>query len=473
MPALYICIYLFAALLSVSLLMLSGSRKGVTGWASLFYLAQAGFAVWAVIEGCGQTFWHYLTFDKLGLLFHGLLAVISPIVFYQSRNYLDTENVRHYRLYNLGLIALCLAVTGVYYANNAAVTWIFLEATTLATALLVYHRRTVRSLEATWKYVFVSSVGIAVAYLGILMLSTAVSGEESLSYPQLRAAMAHANPLYMKLAFLLILTGYSCKMEVFPLYTVGVDANYAAPTPASALISTALVNAGFVAFFRIYRVLEVSDIYTWIKSVLLITGVLSVMIAAVYLRRTNNFKRLLTYSTVENLGIVLIGLGLGGWGVFAALFHLIVHTLIKSGMFMQIGQVGRIFRSYRMNRSGSYLNIYRFGGIVILMGTVGLLAFPPSGLFISELIILREMIAGEHWVVLVLFGLLVCLILYTLCRRFFGLLFRPIDTGKAEPGIVNPISTGLQFLLIGAALVLGIVQPGPLVEWIDAIIAGL
>lgn len=466
-------IYLILALVSLLLVSLSKSRKSITVWGTLFYITQLAFAGWVITAGLGTTVWHYLTFDRLGTLFFTLMAVIAPIVFYQSRDYLDTENIRHYRLYHIALIALCMAVTGVYYANNAAVTWIFLEATTLATALLVYHRRTVRSLEATWKYVFVSSVGVAVAYLGILMLSTAVSGEESLSYTQLQTAMIQANPLYMKLAFLLILTGYSCKMEIFPLYTVGVDANHAAPTPASALISTALVNAGFVAFFRIFKVLGASDIYEWGQSVLLVTGILSVLVAAVYLRRTNNFKRFLTYSTVENLGIVMIGLGLGGWGVFAAIFHLTVHSLIKSGMFMQMAQVGRMFGSYRINRLGKYLNVYRLGGIVILMGTVGLLAFPPSGLFISELMILQELISGAHWIVLTLFVLLICLVIYTLCRRFFGLLFRPVDTAKVSTTVINPIFTWLQFALIFTALALGIFQPQAFIDFIHAITAGL
>lgn len=466
-------VYLILTGLAVAAVSLSESRKRVAAFAAVFYAVQLLFAGWAVTAGLGTDAFHYLTFDRLGTLFHLLTAVIAPVAFYQSLRYLDTETVREFRLYNTALILLCVTVTGVYYANNAAVTWIFLEATTLATAMLVYHRRTVRSLEATWKYVFVSSVGIAVAYLGILMLSTAVSGEESLSYSQLRWAMTNANPLYMKMAFLLILTGYSCKMEIFPLYTVGVDANYAAPTPASALISTALVNAGFVSFFRIYRVMEASDIYAWIQSVLLITGIATVAIGAIYLRRTNNFKRFLAYSTVENLGIVMIGLGLGGWGVFAALLHLTVHSLLKSGMFLQVAQVGRIFRTYRMNRAGSYLNLYPLGAVVILMGTIGLLAFPPSGLFISELLILRELADGRHWIVLVLFVLLICLILYTLCRRFLGLLFRPVDVQKADAGAVSRLSTAMQFLLIGAALALGIAQPQVLTDFIHSIIQGL
>jgi hydrogenase-4 component F len=465
-------IYLIFALLTATGAALSKKRNRVTAWAALFYAAQAAFAVWVLTAGADTTVAHYLTFDRLGTLFFGLTAVISPMVFYASRRYLDTESVRHYRLYNVAAIALCLAVTGVCFANNAAVTWIFLEATTLATALLIYHRRTVRSLEATWKYLFVSSVGVAVAYLGILMLSTSVTGQESLSYAQLQAAAAGANPLYMKLAFLLILTGYSCKMEIFPLYTVGVDANHTAPTPASALISTALVGAGFVAFFRIFQVMRFSDIYEWTQSVLLIAGLLSVLVAAVYLRRTNNIKRFLTYSTVENLGIVMIGLGLGGWGTFAALLHLTVHSLLKSGMFLQIAQVGRLLGTYRLNRMGGYLNRYRVGGIVVLMGAIGLLAFPPSGLFISELMILREMVAGGHWVVLTIFVLLVCLILYTLSRRFFALLLRPGHAAEGEAARIDRVSSALSLVLVAAALTLGVWRPEVFTEFLRAIVAG-
>ncbi|MDR0954814.1 MAG: hydrogenase 4 subunit F [Rikenellaceae bacterium] len=465
--------YLLILLALLTAVACSPDRQRVTAFSALFYGVQLLFALWAITEARGTDALIYFTFDHLGTLFHLLTAIIAPVVFYQSLKYLDTESVREFRLYNLALILLCVTVTGVYYANNAAMTWIFLEATTLATAMLVYHRRTVRSLEATWKYVFVSSVGIAVAYLGILMLSTAVTGQQGLSYSHLRWAVASANPLYMKMAFLLILTGYSCKMEVFPLYTVGVDANYAAPTPASALISTALVNAGFVSFFRVYQVMEASEIYAWAKSVLLITGILSVAIGAIYLRRTNNFKRFLTYSTVENLGIVLIGLGLGGWGVFAALFHLLVHSLLKSGLFMQMAQVGRFFGTYRMNRLGGYLALYPLGGGVILMGLIGLLAFPPSGLFVSELIVMGGLVAGGHWVVLTLFVLLVVVILYTLCRRFLGLLFRPTALREVNVFRTDRVATGLQFGLIGCALVLGIVQPRGIVEFIHAILAGL
>ena len=159
-------------------------------------------------------------------------------------------------------------------------------------------------LEAAWKYVFVCSTGIAMAYLGILLLAAATKCE-SLSYEAVAAAAAGGNALYLKTAFLLILCGYSCKVELFPLYTVGVDANFAAPSPASALISTGLVNAGFLAVLRVYRILAATEVFPWVRSVLLVVGVLSLAIGALFLRRTNNYKRFLSYSTVENMGIAL------------------------------------------------------------------------------------------------------------------------------------------------------------------------
>ncbi len=462
---------LFLSLVVMLLVFRSGSRREVNKFLSLFYGLQAAVVLWILLGDLGETSLAFFTFDNLGLMFHMVLAIVSTLVFYQSTTYLDRESLRHYKIYHISLIALCLATTGVYYANNAVVTWIFLEATTLATAGLVYHRRSVRSLEATWKYVFVSSVGITIAYLGILMLSTAVTNEQGLSYAALAEAVAGANPLYVKMAFLFVLLGYSCKTETFPLYTVGIDANYAAPTPASALISTALVNAGFVSVFRIYQVVAAAPgVFSWARGVLLLAGFVSVLIGAIYLRRTNNYKRLLTYSTVENMGIVLIGLGVGGVGVFAALFHVLVHSLLKGGMFAQIAQVGRLYGTYRINRAGDYLNLYPIGGVTVLLGTVGLLAFPPSGLFVSEVLILKELMVETHWALLTVFILLSCLIIYTLARRFSGLTLRPSDTSRANRAPISVLSTCLQLGLIGLALVLGMWQPRFLIEFLTEII---
>ena len=141
----------------------------------------------------------------------------------------------------------------------------------------------------------------------------------------------------------------------------------------------------------------VEMIFPWVKSVLLIVGVLSLLVGALFLRRTNNYKRFLSYSTVENMGIAAIGLGIGGVGAWAAIFHVVCHTFIKSSLFLQIAVVRQIYNGYRINRIGDYININRVGAVGLLVGMIVLVAFPPSPLFISELMILKEVILLQNW----------------------------------------------------------------------------
>ncbi len=267
------------------------------------------------------------------------------------------------------------AIAGVYFSDNIAVTWIFLEATTLCAAGIIYHRRTAQTLEATLE--------IHLRLLdrhrhGLSGHPAALLGRRrgSLSYGALAERLRTGNPLYLKIAFLLILSGYSCKMEIFPLYTIGVDANFAAPSPASALISTGLVNAGFLAIFRVYRLMAETDIFGWVRSVLLIVGLLSLAIGALFLRRTNNYKRFLSYSTVENMGIVAIGLGIGGIGVWAALS---TRCATRSSRVRSFCRWRSYVRSTTATASTGWATTSRsqpVGAVGLLLGTVVVLAFP-------------------------------------------------------------------------------------------------
>lgn len=464
-------IFLLISLAIVGFVALAAQHRTVRIFAAFYYLVQAGFAAAVIPFRIGDVESQFFTFDLLGAIFFVLMAVISAVAFVQSNFYLDRETLRQFKLYNISLMLLCVSATGVYFANNIAVTWIFLEATTLCTAGLVYHRRNTRSLEATWKYIFICSLGIAVAYLGILLLSTVTAGGE-LSYANLARTVASGNPLYLKIAFLFILVGYSCKMEVFPLYTIGVDANFAAPAPASAVISTVLVNAGFVSLFRVYRVAAASPVYEWFSHVLILAGLISLLIAGVYLRRTNNYKRFLAYSTVECMGLSVVGLGVGGIGIFAALLQVIAHALIKSGMFVQMAQVGKVYGTYRMNRIGGYIDVNRTGAVALLLGGMSLLAFPPSVLFVSEMMILRQVIESGRWWLLVLLALLLCFVMFSFCSRILKLCYKPVGNPLPMPSLrIHLGLTWCSLLLIAGASVLGIVQPPFLIKFINAVIA--
>ncbi|MBR5283040.1 MAG: hydrogenase 4 subunit F [Alistipes sp.] len=447
---------------------LATSRRMVHRLCALYLTVHALFAGLVIGGKYLTTSGEFFTFDELGTLFYVLLAVVAVFIFIHSEAYLKRDDIKNYRNYFALLMLLTTAITGVYFANNIAVTWILLETTTLCGAGILYYRRSEVTLEATWKYLFVCSTGIAIAYLGILLLCAAAANT-SLNYEDLRQLIIAGNPLYLKAAFLLVLTGYSCKMEIFPLYTIGVDANFAAPAPASALLSTGLVNAGFLAIFRIYRLFAHTELMGWVQNVMLIIGVMSLLVGALFLRRTNNYKRFLSYSTVENMGIVAIGLGVGGAGLWAAVFHVVCHTLIKSGLFLQIAIVRQVYNGYRINRIGDYIKINKVGAIAIIVGMIAILAFPPSPLFISELMIMAEALAGGAWWLIAVMVLLLCVVIFTICHRVIKLCYQP-NQDEVHPSNIDRRLSYSALLLLLAAFVLGLWQPEVLTSIIDKIV---
>lgn len=461
-------LYFIISILIASLAMLSRKKSHVKVVGVIFHLTQLTF-LWALIMGYAPHDLNYelFEFDKLGTLFYALLVIVGIFVFLHSDKSLRRDSLIEYKLLYTLIMFLQSAITGVYFSSNIAITWIFLEATTLCAAGIVYHRRTEQTLEATWKYVFVCSTGIAMAYLGILLLCSVAEGG-SLSYVALAERIQEGNPLFLKIAFLLVLSGYSCKMEIFPLHTVGIDANYAAPSPAAALISTALVNGGFLAIFRIYELFSQTAIFDWIKSVLLIVGVLSLAIGAFFLRRTNNYKRFLSYSTVENMGLVAIGLGIGGVGVWAAIFHVVCHTFIKSSLFLQIGVVGQVYNSCRINRLGDYMSVNRVGAVSLLIGTILLLAFPPSPLFISELILFKGLFTDGRWWLALVMLVLMCLVIYSVAGRIIRLCYQPSQNRPDLQAVDKRLSWSAMLLLF-IAMILGLWQPQFLTQIITEI----
>ncbi|MBO7307814.1 MAG: hydrogenase 4 subunit F [Alistipes sp.] len=465
-------IYLLVSLLLAVLPLVLRSERASNIVSALFVVAQAAsIALVFVLNKVDCVMLSVFRADTMAILFHILMTAVLGFTLLHSASYLKAENVttRSYKVYYTLLMLLAVAITCVYYSDNVAMTWVFLEATTICSAGLIYHREWEQSLEATWKYIFVCSTGIAMAYLGILLLST-VAEHGSLDYASLKEVIANGNPLYLKVAFLLIVVGYSCKMEIFPLYTVGVDANYAAPAPASAYISTALVNAGFVSIMRIYTLYaSAGEVFAWARHVLILIGILSLAVGAMFLRRTNNYKRFMSYSTVENMGIVAIGMGIGGVALWAAVFHVVCHTLIKSSMFYQIGIMRHIYDSYSINRIGNYLSINKVGAIGFIVGTLVLLAFPPSPFFVSEIMIFSEIVSVGSWWLLVAMLILMCVVIYNIWSRSLRLSYHSNQDTLHLSEVNRRLSYSAAVLLI-VAIIIGLWQPEVLKNAIDTIV---
>ena len=440
--------------------------------AGCFFLTQvAGIALILALKHTDVVMLSIFRTDTLAILFHILMTAVLGFALIHSSSYLRAEEVstRSYKAYYTLLMLLAVAITCVYYSDNLAITWVFLELTTICSAGIIYHREFKLSLEATWKYIFVCSTGIAMAYLGILLLST-VAEHGALDYASLKAVIANGNPLYLKVAFLLMIVGYSCKMEIFPLYTVGVDANYAAPAPASAFISTALVNAGFVSIFRIYDLYaSTGEVFEWARHTLILIGILSLAVGAMFLRRTNNYKRFLSYSTVENMGIVVIGMGIGGVALWAAVLHVVCHTFVKSSMFFQVGIMRHIYDSYSINRIGNYMSINRVGAIGFILGTLVLLAFPPSPLFLSEVMIFKGIISNGSWWLLIAMLLLMCVVIYSIWSRTLRLGYHSNQDELHLSEVNRRLSYSAAVLLI-VAIAIGIWMPESLKSAIDVIV---
>ena len=463
--------YIIVSLLIAIAPLASRSERVTNLIASLFALVQvASVALVFVFDRFDTALLTIFRADTLAVVFHMLMIAVLIFSLIHSSSYLRAEKVttRSYNAYYTLLMLLALSITCVYYSYNLAMTWVFLELTTICSAGIIYHREFEQSLEATWKYIFVCSTGIAMAYLGILLLST-VAVEGTLDYAALKSVIAEGNPLYLKLAFLLIVIGYSCKMEVFPLYTVGVDANFAAPAPASAFISTALVNAGFVSIMRIYTLYASSEVFAWARNVLILIGILSLAVGAMFLRRTNNYKRFLSYSTVENMGIVAIGMGIGGVALWAAVFHVMCHTFIKSSMFYHVGVMRHIYDSYSINRIGNYMNINRIGAIGLIVGTLLLLAFPPSPLFVTEVMLFSEIATQGRWWLLILMVVLMCVVLYAIWSRSLRLNYHSNQDDLHLSEVNRRLSYSASVLLI-VAIIVGIWQPAELMDIIDSIV---
>jgi hydrogenase-4 component F len=351
------------------------------------------------------------------------------------------------------------------------ILWIFVEATTLAVALLIYHDRTEIALEATWKYVFICSAGIALAYLGILFLGFIYGREDaaSLSFSSLSVIINQANPMYLKIAFLFVLIGFSTKMGLFPMHTVTIDAHSVAPPPISALISTTLMNVGFLAIFRVYTLFSSSSILPFMNSVLILAGVFSLLIAAGYMLKAKHLKRMLAYSSLENMGLVAIAIGVGGVGYYAALLLLVLHSLAKSSLFYQMGQLSRVLHTFKLDDCGRYMKLYPAGAMVLILGMICILAIPPSGLFISEFMIFNGLVLDDQWSVLIVSIVLLCFIVYAMSTRFMHIIFsNPRHEGKlVEPGKVNPVETISQFVFLGLVIMICFYEPPFLVDLIN------
>jgi len=397
--------------------------------------------------------------DELNRIFLIVLSIVYLAVAIYNNGYMNDDKAltRKLRHYSYAVLFFVLSMTGALLSTNLGITWVFIEATTLASAYLIYFHKTKHSIEAAWKYVFICSIGIALAFVGIILLTISTGKLNSLSYNDLYYYAQNFDPFWLKLSFIFILFGIGTKMGLAPVHFWLPDAHAQSPSPISALLSATLLNSAFLMILKVYRIMIIAGCDNYSRIMLITMGFISLFVAAVFVYHINNYKRMLAYSSIENMGILVIGTALGGPGLLAAIIHLIGHSFIKASFFMTSGNILKIYGTKKIKSITGLLESDKKTGWLWIISCIGIVAFPPSVLFISEFLIVKTMIQGGHYWMCAAFLLLLTIVIYGLARAVFAM---SVNDGKDHAQIKLSWSMYLpQVVLLILAFVMGIYLP--------------
>jgi len=349
------------------------------------------------------------------------------------------------------LLFFLAAMTLVTLSQHLGLLWVAVEATTLASAPLIYFHRHHRSLEATWKYLLICSVGIALALLGNLFLAVAAQGPGETSSSLLLSDLMHRGGrlhlLWLKGAFVLFLVGYGTKTGLAPFHTWLPDAHSEAPSLVSALLSGSLLNCAFLGILRAHEVCIAAGLAAFGQNLLVVFGLLSMAVAAIFISGQSDYKRMLAYSSVEHMGIMALGVGLGGIGAFGAMFHLINHSLTKAMLFMVAGNLLAVYHSKATSEVRGVLHVMPASGMLWLAGFLAITGSPPFGPFLSEFIILKAALdQGRSFVAIFYLGLLAAIL-----AGMSAIVLR-MTQGPSRDGIAASPDRSRAFTIVPAAL---------------------
>ena len=403
----------------------------------------------------------YFNIDSLNILFLLILSVIFAGVAFYNRSYFKntTRSNKSLTYYSIALLLFVFSMTGTILSTNLGLSWVFIEATTLASAYLIYFNKTKNSLEAAWKYVFICSIGISLAFVGIILLSIGTGSINSLFFNDLYINAAKIVPFWLKLSFVFVLVGFGTKMGLAPVHSWLPDAHSEAPSPISALLSATLLNSAFLIILRLYKLMELTHLEHFAKIMLFSMGLLSLFITAVFVFNINNYKRMLAYSSIENMGIIALGIAVGGVGIYAAMLHLLAHSLLKSSFFLTAGNILKQFKTKKIDEISGILKQNKLTGWLWASCFIGIAGIPPSPLFISEFLLLKTMFEKDMIILAVVFSVLLTVIIYGIGKSVIKMSFG--DVHKTENATVK-LSSGMyipQIIFITASLILGIYMP--------------
>ncbi len=456
-------------------------RRSILLAAALAHVALTGYA-WVYRPAAAFSGW--LLLDDLGLLFLAIVSFLFLAAAFYAVGYFKKENWGERQdfaedflftnareaTFTCCLLLFLAMMSLVCLSQDFGLLWVAVEATTLASAPLIYFHRHRRSLEATWKYLMICSVGIALALLGNFCLAVAATLGPDKSVPMLVSSLvANAgllHPLWLKVAFLFLVVGYGTKLGLAPMHTWLPDAHSEAPSMVSALLSGALLNCAFLAVLRILQVCMAAGQGQFGQKILLVLGLLSMALAAVFIVAQTDFKRMLAYSSIEHMGILSLAVGLGGAAYFGALFHAVNHSLTKGMLFLVAGNILSAYKTKSAPDVRGASKLLPVSGVLWVAGFLAITGSPPFGPFLSELIILKSALDQGRFVVAAAFLFLLAVIfvgMAAIVLRMFqgtpeqaGNALAPdgsvVSSSESAFAVIPPLVLGLAVLVLGVYL---------------------
>jgi len=414
-----------------------------------------------------------LFIDPFNVFLVTLTAFVSLTTSLFSRPYMRIEREHgrvkaaqlrlYHSMYQVFIAAMLIALT----TNNMGLMWVAMEAATLSTVLLVTLYRTPASLEAGWKYFILCGVGIAQALFGTILLYFAaerVLGAEGMSallWTHLNEVKGQLEPTVLSLAFVFLLVGYGTKVGLAPLHNWLPDAHAEGPTPISAVLSGLLLNVAIYAVVRCKVLVEGSLQSPLPSRMLMGFGLVSVVLAAFFLWRQRDIKRLFAYSSIEHMGIITFAFGMGGAVAnFAALLHMTVHSLTKSAIFFAVGHAAQKAGTQIMDDIRGLITLSPTVGWGLMLGTLAILGLPPFGVFASEFLILTTAMREQPWATPILL-LALGVAFAAIFRRVQPMVFGETTARRLpHPPALLPV-----FVHLGLVLTLGLFIPPYLADW--------
>jgi hydrogenase-4 component F len=429
-------------------------------------VAQAVAVIFALLQPRVSGLSDWLLLDLTGKLVLGVTSALFFVCALYTPAYLRQRTGRSNRIFCACLLAFDAMLALIAESHHLGLMWVGLEAATLSSAPMLYFNHTQRSLEASWKYLLIGSVGIALALLGSLFLAYSalrVELQPSLLLEDLLRDAPRLSKPWLHSAFVILFVGYGTKMGLAPMHTWKPDAYGEAPGIVGTLLAGGLTNCAFLAIVRFSRICYAAGDGLFARNLMLPMGLLSMAVAGAFMARQRDFKRMLAYSSVEHMGILIVGLGLGGAGVSGALLHMINNGLTKAVLFLSAGNIHRAYGSKSVDEVSGAMKIVPASAGLFLAGFFAITGSPPFAPFLSEFTIVRAAFGARRYGVGALFLVLLAVV-------FIGMGAAVVAVVQGEPserarhtdhhdefGTVAPIA-----LCLAAVVLLGVYVPPPL-----------